>query len=154
MAKNYLDKTGLSYFFSKIKGLIPTKISQLTNDSKFVEITDSGYTDEGYYYEKRSDGQMEIRMTIEGSIDIATTWDDAYISDSIRLPNYPVSFIERPNVQITGQPKTGTQFTLAGNGNQDYGDVAHGGSVALSRPNKRSGVEYVLYVTAKGRWKE
>lgn len=153
MAKNYLDKTGLSYFFNKIKSLIPTKTSQLTNDSKFIEITESGYTEEGYYYEKRSDGRMEINMTIEGTIDIATAWDEDYISGNIRLPNYPFPFIERPNVQISPQPKAGTQFKLAGNGNQDYGDTAHPGSTALSRPNKRTGVEYVLYVTAKGRWK-
>lgn len=154
MAKNYLDKTGLSYFFNKIKSLIPTKISQLTNDSKFVEIIESGYTNEGYYYEKRSDGRMEINMKIEGSINISTAWGNAYISDNIRIPNYPVPFIERPIVEIWGQPKTGTQFKVIGNGNQDYGDVNHAGSVTLSRPNSRAGVSYVLDITAKGRWKE
>ena len=33
MSYNYLDKTGLTYFWNKIKAKIPTKTSQLTNDS-------------------------------------------------------------------------------------------------------------------------
>ena len=35
MSYNFLDKTGLAYFWSKIKAKIPTKTSQLTNDSYF-----------------------------------------------------------------------------------------------------------------------
>lgn len=34
--KNYLDKTGLAYFWSKIVAKIPTKTSDLTNDSGFA----------------------------------------------------------------------------------------------------------------------
>lgn len=37
MAKNYLDKDGLSYFWNKIKAKIPTKTSQLENDSGFAD---------------------------------------------------------------------------------------------------------------------
>ena len=33
---NFLDKTGLSYLWGKIKALIPTKTSDLTNDSGFL----------------------------------------------------------------------------------------------------------------------
>lgn len=32
----FLDKTGLNYFWAKIKALIPTKTSQLTNDSGYI----------------------------------------------------------------------------------------------------------------------
>lgn len=32
----YLDTTGLSYFWDKVKGKIPTNISELTNDSGFI----------------------------------------------------------------------------------------------------------------------
>lgn len=35
MATNYLDKTGLGTLWGKIKGLIPTKVSDLNNDSGF-----------------------------------------------------------------------------------------------------------------------
>ena len=36
MATNYLDKTGLGELWGKIKGLIPTKTSDLVNDSDFM----------------------------------------------------------------------------------------------------------------------
>lgn len=35
MAINYLNKTGLEELWVKIKGLIPTKVSDLNNDSGF-----------------------------------------------------------------------------------------------------------------------
>lgn len=35
MTTNYLDKTGLGTLWGKIKGLIPTKVSDLNNDSGF-----------------------------------------------------------------------------------------------------------------------
>lgn len=42
--KNYLDKTGLLYFWGKVKdwvsGKIPTKTSQLTNDSGYITSAD------------------------------------------------------------------------------------------------------------------
>ena len=40
---NYLDKTGLGELWAKIKGITPTKTSDLTNDSGFVT-TDTTYT--------------------------------------------------------------------------------------------------------------
>ena len=36
MASKFLNDSGLSYFWSKIKALVPTKISDVTNDSQFV----------------------------------------------------------------------------------------------------------------------
>ena len=33
---NYLDKTGMAYFWNKIKERIPTKTSELTNDSNYI----------------------------------------------------------------------------------------------------------------------
>lgn len=38
--KTFLDKTGLTYFWGKIKAKIPTKTSDLTNDSNYVKTTD------------------------------------------------------------------------------------------------------------------
>lgn len=36
MASKFLNDTGLAYFWAKIKALIPTKISDVTNDSQYV----------------------------------------------------------------------------------------------------------------------
>ena len=42
---NYLDKSGLGEVWAKIKGIIPTKTSDLTNDSGFVTTdTNTTYT--------------------------------------------------------------------------------------------------------------
>ena len=45
MAKEYLDKAGLTYFWGKVKtyisGVVPTKVSDLTNDSGYI----SSYTE-------------------------------------------------------------------------------------------------------------
>lgn len=42
---NYLDKTGLTTLWGKIKALVPTKTSDLTNDSGFVTTdTNTTYT--------------------------------------------------------------------------------------------------------------
>lgn len=40
MNYNYLDKTGLAHFWEKIKAKIPTKTSQLNNDSSFTTQTE------------------------------------------------------------------------------------------------------------------
>lgn len=40
MANSYLDKTGLAYLWGKIKALIPTKTSDITNDSGYVTSTE------------------------------------------------------------------------------------------------------------------
>lgn len=41
--KNYLDKTGLAYLWSKIVAKIPTATSDLTNDSGFITSADTGW---------------------------------------------------------------------------------------------------------------
>lgn len=42
MSKKYLGITGLTYFFNKIKALIPKKTSELINDSNYVTNMDYG----------------------------------------------------------------------------------------------------------------
>ena len=118
------------------------------------EIIESGYTDEGYYYEKRADGRMEVTMTVEGSIDISKAWGNMYVSNDLRLPNYPVPFIERPTVVVSPQTQSGTQFILIGHGGSGNNSTENfPGYVALARPNSRTGVAYILDVIAKGKWK-
>ena len=36
MANNYLDPNGVLYLWQKFKGLLPTKLSQLTNDKGYL----------------------------------------------------------------------------------------------------------------------
>lgn len=118
------------------------------------EIIESGYSAEGYYYEKRADGRMEVNMTVEGSIDISKAWGSMYVSNDLKLPDYPVPFIERPTVVISPQTQSGTQFMLTGHGGSgNKSTETFPGYVALARPNSRTGVAYILDVIAKGKWK-
>lgn len=42
---NYLDKAGVGNLWNKIKGIVPTKVSDLTNDSGYVTTdTNTTYT--------------------------------------------------------------------------------------------------------------
>lgn len=41
---NFLDEVGLKLLWTKIKSLIPTKVSQLNNDLGYVISTDTSYT--------------------------------------------------------------------------------------------------------------
>lgn len=47
MAKKYLDSTGLATLVNKIKALIPSKTSDLTNDSNYVKNTDYAASSKG-----------------------------------------------------------------------------------------------------------
>lgn len=40
MAKTFLDPDGVAYFWSKVKERIPTKTSDLTNDSGYITQSD------------------------------------------------------------------------------------------------------------------
>lgn len=52
MAK-YLNETGLATLWTKIKTLIPTNVSQLTNDSGFINTEHMGYLTKDYLYVPR-----------------------------------------------------------------------------------------------------
>lgn len=47
MTKKYLDENGLSYFWGKVKNKVPTKTSDLSNDSNFVSNTDYASSEVG-----------------------------------------------------------------------------------------------------------
>lgn len=76
---NYLDKAGLSTLWSKIKGIIPTKTSDLTNDSGFVT-TDTNTT-----------------YMISRSNNVITLTDSDGQSSTITLPIYDESVTESQN---------------------------------------------------------
>lgn len=46
----YLNDTGLALVWEKIKELIPTNVSQLTNDRGFINTEHMGYISNGYLY--------------------------------------------------------------------------------------------------------
>lgn len=99
------------------------------------------------------DGTMIINKTIRGTIDITGAWGSLFISGNVNLGDYPVAFIERPTVIVSPQTQTGTQYMLVGQGGSGDANKTNAGNVSLVRPNSRTGVEYVLDIIAKGKWK-
>ena len=76
---NYLDKTGLSALWAKIKGIVPTKVSDLTNDFGYVT-TDTNTT-----------------YVISRSNNVITLTDSDGQSSTIILPIYDESVTESQN---------------------------------------------------------
>ena len=118
-----------------------------------ADVVESGADGSGIYT-KLSDGTMIVRQTITGSIDISKAWGSLYVSEDIKLPNFPASFIEDPTTVVSPQTQSGTQFMLVGSGGSGNGDKTFGGHYALVRPNSRTAVAYVLEVIAIGRWRK
>ena len=50
----YIDENGLLYLWQKIKSIIPSKVSDLTNDSKYQTEVNVKSTIEGYGYQTSS----------------------------------------------------------------------------------------------------
>lgn len=117
-----------------------------------AKIIESGSNANGSYI-KYENGSMITSQTVEGSTNISKAWGSLYVSEDIKLPNFPVSFIENPTTVVSPQTQSGTQFMLVGSGGSGNGNETFGGHYALVRPNSRTGVAYVLEVIAIGKWK-
>ena len=126
--------------------------SQRAVNKAISTIIESGSNVNGSYI-KYSDGTMVVSQIVEGSIDISKAWGSLYVSEDIKLPNFPVSFIKNPTTVVSPQTQSGTQFMLVGSGGSGNGDKTFGGHYALVRPNSRTAVTYVLEVIAIGKWK-
>ena len=98
--KNYLDKTGLTYFWSKIKAALPTKTSDLANDSGFITASANNlsnyYTKSQTYSQSETDslleslskakidyGDVQSEDIVDGSVITRTIADGAVTSDKI-----------------------------------------------------------------------
>lgn len=112
----------------------------------------SGSNDNGEWI-KYGNGTMICRQTVKGTIDITTAWGSLYSSESMTLPDFPMTFIERPTITVSPQTQTGTQYMITGNGGGSSGNAAHGGNICLIRPLSRTGVAYILDIVAVGKWK-
>lgn len=67
MSYKFLDQTGLSHFWDKIKAKIPTKVSQLTNDSGFT--TNTGTVSS---VAVKMNNTTKGTVTTSGTIDLGT----------------------------------------------------------------------------------
>ena len=79
--KNYLDKTGLTYFWSKIKAALPTKTSDLANDSGFI--TASANNLSNYYTKSQTYSQSETDSLLESISKAKIDYGDVQSEDIV-----------------------------------------------------------------------
>ena len=95
MAK-YLDSNGLLYFWQKIKNTfalasaIPTKTSDLTNDSNFAADASYVHTDNNYTTtekNKLSGIASGAEVNVQADWDVTDSTSDAYIKNKPTIPS-------------------------------------------------------------------
>ena len=96
MAKKYLDDNGLLYFWQKIKSLfalkteLPTKTSDLTNDSDYVVDASYTHTDNNYTTtekNKLSGIASGAEVNVQADWNVTDSASDAYIKNKPTIPS-------------------------------------------------------------------
>lgn len=96
MAKKYLDENGLLYFWQKIKNTfakttdIPTKTSDLTNDSDYVVDVSYTHTDNNYTTtekNKLSGIASGAEVNVQADWNVTDSASDAYIKNKPTIPS-------------------------------------------------------------------
>lgn len=81
MSYKYLDLTGLSHFWDKIKAKIPTKTSQLTNDSGFVNSSGNvatATTLQAYLYNRSDATNIWAKIATTTITKKASQWEEKH----------------------------------------------------------------------------
>lgn len=111
-------------------------------------IVDSGSNANGSYI-KFGDGTMIVNKKVTTTKTINQTWGNLYIDNVGSLGDYPVEFIDAPNVSIFVY---GSQSAIAMNGGT--GTRLRPPLVDLVRGEiSNTAVNYTIDVTAIGKWK-
>lgn len=100
---------------------------------------------------KFNDGTMICSKKVSGTINISTGWGNGYTSGDISLGSWAETFTSTPEIQITGQRGTGGMNFWLG-AEQDVSTTS-AGKIVLLRFTSASNVNYILHITAIGRWK-
>lgn len=96
MAKKYLDNNGVLYFWQKIKSLfalkteLPTKTSDLTNDSDYVVDASYTHTDNNYTTtekNKLSGIASGAEVNVQADWNVTDSASDAYIKNKPTIPS-------------------------------------------------------------------
>lgn len=139
---------------------VPTKTSQLTNDSSFLTATTTSQSGASATY--FSDGTMIARKTVDLTENISTAWGNMYRgTNSSAIPVAPgngTDFYARPIVTVTGYARGSSSFFLGtwsagaiAQTNNKWGIVAN--ALGFFRPNSATSVPITLDIHAIGRWK-
>lgn len=140
--KNYLDKTGLAYFWSKIVAKIPTATSDLTNDSDFVEDASYVHTDNNYTTaekNKLAGIAAGAEVNVQANWTQTTTTADDYIKNKPTLATVATS---GDYDDLTDKPTIGTGLLTLKNNNVVIGTFSANSTsnrtITVTTPTKTS----------------
>ena len=135
ITNNYSTSTGLGSSASYLNNKI---------------IVESG-SNEGKNYIKYGDGTLicTIRKTVNVAINI--TWGNLYVGDTNIKYTYPVAFVG--NAPVVNCSITGYNSAFVISWIQSSNNLVETDRYALVRGNTASAQDYVLNITAIGRWK-
>lgn len=141
MANSYLDKTGLTYFWGKVKAYVDANLGA-------VHITGSG-TSGIWSWRKWSDGTAECWGNLTGSVSSWTQWGSLYYSTRIANKAFPTNLFNAvPTVSATIQGASQDVF-LCTNGSADATQTS---GFYLMRPASSTNATYTLGLYARGSW--
>lgn len=131
MAKEYLDKDGLLYFWQKIKNTfakttdIPTKTSDLTNDSNFAVDASYVHTDNNYTTTEKN----KLAGIASGAeVNVQSDWNQTSTSADDYIKNKPTI----PTLKnVFGKVKVGST-TIEADTTQDTLELEAGSNVTLT----------------------
>lgn len=127
MAK-FLDWAGLQDLVNKIKTLIPTKTSELTNDSGFI-------TSPGYSYEpQQKDIVPEQTATTTFDREEGIYWGWLTLAEDVRLNEY-TEIPQTLKVEYAGETYEVEEQTFAGKNLKYYGATRNSSGTAVSTWN-------------------
>lgn len=95
------------------------------------------------------DGRLETEQIVSTTQTIDTAWGSLYRGTAINIPNFPITYKEKPTI-VCGLDGTGNGF-LGNNGSVSTATKA--GSVFICRGTTLSSGTFDISVIAKGRWK-
>ncbi len=122
------------------------RLADLQDVDKKIEIVESGKNTNGEYI-KLSDGRMYCFQSVEGRVDITTTWGSLFQSTVISTPNFPSQFIEVPYVVYTNHF---AESVIAPDG---LPTTAKPENVVLLRGTEGVDKDYKIDIFSMGRWK-
>lgn len=90
----YLDDTGLAYLWGKIKAIIPTKTSELTNDSNYVQDASYVHTDNNFTTTEKN----KLGGIASGAeVNVQSNWTETSSSSDAYIKNKPTTLSDFTN---------------------------------------------------------
>lgn len=123
-------------------------IPQYIQEKSKGYIVESGSNSNGNYI-KFSDGTMICTKSVIVSTKIENQWGNLFESSQLDLGNFPVSFIEKPNLSVTKTIGRGSWLELV----EGTTKSVIGNTYLVSAVSTNSNTNITIDIIAIGKWK-